>query len=56
MRIFDETKTTELDGSKIDQTMGTLVEDKLTVHHEAIPAIVEQGHWVDIPCPDGSVA
>lgn len=51
MRIFNEEKTQEIFNP--DLSLGKLIADKLTVHHEAVPAIpgitVEQqmSHWIE---------
>lgn len=43
MRVFDETKTTEL--SEYDLEKGRLMVDRLLVaHHDAVEAVAEQGH------------
>lgn len=47
MRIFDITKTTELT-EEPNLELGYLREDTLTIHHEAVVGVEEQGHWVTI--------
>lgn len=53
MRIFDETKTTEL--TEYDTKKGYLKNDKLFIaHHEAVEAVEEQGHYeVEHEYPNG---
>lgn len=49
MRIFDESKTQELEELDIDFEKGCLKEDKLFIqHHEAVQAVEEQGHYETI--------
>lgn len=47
MRIFDATKTIELI-EEPNLELGNLKEDTITIHHEAIQHVEEQGHWVTI--------
>lgn len=47
MRIFDITKTTELT-EEPNFEHGYLKEDTLTIHHDAVVGVEEQGHWKTI--------
>lgn len=46
MRIFDITKTRELAEPNLE--LGYLRDDTISIHHDAVDAIEEQGHWVTI--------
>lgn len=47
MRIFDITKRIELT-EEPNLELGYLKEDTLTIHHESVIGVEEQGHWITI--------
>ena len=46
MRVFNEDKTIEL--TEYDLDMGHLENSELTIHHEAVSHVQEQGHWITV--------
>lgn len=47
-KIFNENKTKELSSEDIDLELGYLENDILEVHHDAVQAQEEEGHYVTI--------
>lgn len=45
MRIFNEDKTIELNRKDCDFKKGSLKEDVLTTHHDAVESVEEVGHY-----------
>ncbi len=46
MKIFNQSKTQELDASEFDLKRGYLKQDKIFIaHHDAVTAVEEQGHY-----------